>query len=370
MRVLGTLLLLAGCLGAEERWRQIYHYDQDKSSLFLTDIRFFTAKRGMAVGQKLDRDRRPKPVALMTSDGGATWTIEPLADPVLSMSFINDTTGWMLTSDDLLRTDEAGRGWRKTKQRPKDAVRIFFADEKLGLAVGIKRAAWITRDGGDSWAKIAEAEKVETQKDRTVLSAVDMLGGKLGLIAGWSAPRRLWDNQLPPWLDPEAAMEKWQVPGVSVLLETQTGGASWVPSAASLFGRVTEILLSEQGFALGLIAYDESFKYPSEVMLINLRDGKSAAVLRDPKLRITSLGLTRRKWPVYAAGIEQQGLLASATLPGKVTVRRSTDNVTWTKMAVDYRAVAARVMLAVVDEGTAFAATENGMILKLGSGGR
>lgn len=365
MRLVGMLLVLAGCLGAEERWRQIYHYDEDKSSLFLTDIRFFTAKRGMAVGQKLERDRRPKPVALVTSDGGATWAIEPLADPVLSMSFINDTTGWMLTSDDLLRTDEAGRGWRKTKQRPKDAIRIFFANEKLGLAVGIKRAAWITRDGGDSWAKIAEAEKVATQRERTVLSAVDMLGGKLGLIAGWSAPRRLWENPLPPWLDPESAVEKWQAPGVSVLLETKTGGELWQPSAASLFGRVIEVQLSEQGFALGLITYDESFKYPSEVLLINLRDGKSAATLRDPKVRTTSMGMTRRRWPVYAAGIEQQGLLTSPTLPGKVTVARSMDNVTWTKMAVDYRAVAARVVLAVVDEGTAFAATENGMILKL-----
>jgi hypothetical protein len=52
-------------------------------------------------------------------------------------------------------------------------------------------------------------------------------------------------------------------------------------------------------------------------------------------------------------------------VPGKVQVLRTSDFSVWTEMAVDYKAVANRAMLAVVDERNLWLATDNGMILKL-----
>jgi len=51
-------------------------------------------------------------------------------------------------------------------------------------------------------------------------------------------------------------------------------------------------------------------------------------------------------------------------VPSKVQVLRSKDFAVWTEMAVDYRAVAHRAMLAIADEKNLWIATDSGMILK------
>jgi hypothetical protein len=51
--------------------------------------------------------------------------------------------------------------------------------------------------------------------------------------------------------------------------------------------------------------------------------------------------------------------------PGNVKVFKSTDMKAWTEMAVDYRAVARRVILSGADEQNLWLATDSGMILKL-----
>jgi hypothetical protein len=65
------------------------------------------------------------------------------------------------------------------------------------------------------------------------------------------------------------------------------------------------------------------------------------------------------------AAVEPPGRLRSAPIPGKVKLLTSTDLKTWTEMAVDYRAVARRLVLAGPDREHLWAATDTGMILRL-----
>ena len=51
--------------------------------------------------------------------------------------------------------------------------------------------------------------------------------------------------------------------------------------------------------------------------------------------------------------------------PGNVKVFKSGDMISWTEMAVDYRAVARRAWLSGAGEEDLWLATDNGMILQL-----
>ncbi|HWB95125.1 MAG TPA: hypothetical protein VG672_00430, partial [Bryobacteraceae bacterium] len=69
-------ILLAGPLSAAGRWQMQYFYDEDKSSLTINDLAFPSAQRGVAVGY-LDQEGKIRPTAVVTSDGGATWSLVP-----------------------------------------------------------------------------------------------------------------------------------------------------------------------------------------------------------------------------------------------------------------------------------------------------
>ncbi len=89
--VLAPVLLLAPALFAE-RWTIQYFYDVDRSKLEIVDLAFPTAQRGIAVGWTGDptSDKKVKPTALLTNDGGAHWTLESLKDEPRSIFFLNE----------------------------------------------------------------------------------------------------------------------------------------------------------------------------------------------------------------------------------------------------------------------------------------
>ena len=66
----------------------------------------------------------------------------------------------------------------------------------------------------------------------------------------------------------------------------------------------------------------------------------------------------------YLAGTQSPGKIRNV-LPGKVQVLCSKDYSTWTEMAVDYRAVANRTVMAGAGDRDLWIATDNGMILHL-----
>jgi len=176
-------------------------------------------------------------------------------------------------------------------------------------------------------------------------------------------PRR--DQRMPDWMDPEAALNRRDYPHLSYSMETRDGGKTWKTSTASLFGQVTRLRFGGPGLALGLMEYGPGFRYPSEVYRVDTRGGKNQtqSLYKDRRFAVSDIWLTKDN-VAYLAGTQVVGQVRNIA-PGKVQVLRSSDFTVWTEMAVDYKAVANRTMLAVVDEQNLWLATDTGMILKL-----
>src|SRR5262249_32770143 len=141
---------------AAQRWQMQYFYDKSKSTLLIQDLQFPSATRGVAVGN-IREGNHQKPVSLVTSDGGAHWQLIDLKEPPLSLFFLNESLGWMVTTKGLWETTEVGKSWRKVPGLPADMLRVYFLDEKIGVAAGAKKKAAQTHDGGAHWTPIEAA---------------------------------------------------------------------------------------------------------------------------------------------------------------------------------------------------------------------
>src|SRR5688500_6169757 len=116
--VMRGVLPLALCATAfAGSWEVSYFHDEDKSSLTITDLKFLSASRGVAIGVLERENRGPQPVALVTSDGGATWSTVETRDPGISLFFLSEADGWMVTRSGVWSTHEAGRSWRRILKR-------------------------------------------------------------------------------------------------------------------------------------------------------------------------------------------------------------------------------------------------------------
>jgi hypothetical protein len=167
--------------------------------------------------------------------------------------------------------------------------------------------------------------------------------------------------EFPTALDPENALSRRETAHLSYKLTTNDGGKTWRADSASLLGRISKIRLSPNGTGLGLIEYDDSFRYAAEVYQVEWKTGKNTTVFRDKKFAITDVWLTPGG-TAYLAGIESPGEVRSVA-PGKVKVITATDLKSWTELPADYRAVSQRVQLAGSGDDM-WLATDNGMILK------
>lgn len=365
---LGAIALAAGVAAlfgqsarSPQKWRVQYFYDKDKSVLNIADLQFPSATRGVAVGTIVE-GRSQKPVAVVTSDGGAHWQTVNLEDQPASLYFLNEGLGWMVTSKGLWQTTETGRNWRKLPKLPGPIFRVYFVDEKHGFAAGAKKKVYETRDGGQTWTTVGAAAEPPGNPDYSAYTWIAFANPTTGIVTGWNMPPRR-DQRLPDWMDPEAALNRRDYPHLSYSMETRDGGQTWKTSSASLFGQVTRLRFGPHGSALGLLEYGPSFRYPAEVYRVDSRTGRNQTLYRDRKFAISDVWLTA-DGAAYLAGTQVVGQVRNVA-PGKVQVLRSSDFSVWTEMAVDYKAIANRVILAVVDDKNMWLATDNGMILKL-----
>jgi len=345
-----------------QRWRMQYFYDEDKSTLVIQDMQFPSATRGLAVGSIQEGSHR-KPAGVVTADGGAHWSRVDLPENPVSLFFLNESLGWMVTEKGLWTTNEVGRSWHKATKPVADLLRVYFLDEKRGFAVGFKKKVFGTTDGGEHWTPLDTAAEPPGAVNFSVYNWIVFPTPRDGMIAGLNIPPRRADQEFPDWMDPEEAISRRDTPHLSYSLSTHDGGTTWKASAASLFGEITRIRLLPDGTGLGLIAYSNSFAYPSEATRINWHSGKSETVYRDKHFNASDIWLTPGG-TAYLAGTQVAGQLRDV-VPGKVQVLRSTDMSVWAELPVDYRAVANRVILAGADDKNLWIATNTGMILKL-----
>lgn len=361
----GFLALIAGAVpGSAERWRIQYFYDEDKSVLNLVDLQFPSAARGVAVGI-IQEGTRQKPVAVVTSDAGVHWQTSELQEVPVSLFFLNEGLGWLVTAKGgLWKTTEAGRNWQKLPRIPSPAHHVYFTDENNGWAACAKKRVFQTTDGGRSWTPVAAAAEPPGNPEYSAYSWITFATPKVGIVTGFNMPPRRTFQTVPDWVDPEEALSRRDTPHLSYQLITLDGGKTWKSSAASLFGEVSRLRLNAQGSGLGLIQYSPSFRYPSEVYKIDWRTGKNQTVFRDRRFHITDIAVTP-DGSAYIAGPAVTGQIRSA-IPSKVHVLTTRDFATWTEMEVDYKAVARHVVMAAADKDNIWIATDGGMILKLG----
>jgi photosystem II stability/assembly factor-like uncharacterized protein len=361
LAILALLCALAPAGAQTQRWKVQYFYDQAKSVLDFADIQFLSPERGIAVGV-IREGTRHKNVAVTTNNGGAEWVQSPLEEEPISLFFLNDSLGWLVTDKGIFATNEGGRDWHKIGKTPAPALRVYFWDENHGIAACLKKKVAETFDGGKKWTAIEEASKPPGAADRSAYNWIAFATPRYGLITGFNQPLMRWGPEFPTWLDPEDALSRRETAHLGYTLSTTDGGKTWVAGAQSILGQVTRVRLRPDGTGLGLVEHMDSFRYPSEVYQLDWKTGKNQTVFRDKRYALTDVWLAP-DGTSYLGGIELQGKVRSV-MPGRVRVFRSTDLKAWSEMKVDYRANAQRVVFAGYGAGL-WLATDTGMILKL-----
>jgi hypothetical protein len=360
--MVGRLAILAAVAltaGAEPRWQIQFFHDELKSRFIIADIGFVDTGRGVAVGVMVSGNGKAKPMSIVTKDGGRNWEYLPLKETPLSLFFLNETSGWMVTTKGVWFTEEAGRSWRKLS-KPDDVVRVCFLNPSRGFAVGVQKTFLETGDGGATWRVPVGLTAPDTTKEFTSYSWIEFMNDKIGMVAGRA--KRPIRREEPDWVDPRGVEP--ERPSLALFLETRDGGNTWQSRTASLFGRISRIRFAPGGRSLALFEFDSPFKWPSEVLKLDMKTGGSTRVLARSDFATTDVALVDDR-NAYAAGFEPTGRIARLPVPGKLRVFRSADLDTWSEMKVDYRAVANYVILAARDAHHVWLATDTGMVLRL-----
>jgi len=358
--VLFFALLCARASGADPHWDIQYRYRQVDSALTINDIAFPSATRGIVCGFAVDHREKERPLVLLTSDGGQHWSETPVKETGLSLFFLDDSTGWMVTEKGIWVTAESGHSWTRLAKSPSGMLKVWFLDKNRGFAAGLQKRVMETSDGGQTWTPLSILKDVGGS---TYVTFVDIaFTGNSGIISGSNIPP---NRGGPDWMQPENASKRQQVPRYSVLLETNDAGKTWFKSEASIFGQATRMSMTTQGSALGLIEFSDEFDYPSEVYSINLHGGASTRSYRSKDVAITDVRLFNGTNHGIIAGYETSGRIHRSPIPGKLKVLTSEDRESWTEMEVDYRAVAHQAMIAGPDPDHVWIATDTGSILKL-----
>jgi hypothetical protein len=336
MRAALLLLLLVPAAHAQ-KWRMSYFYDHPREQLYFTDLAFLSANRGVAVGSIVDESTRKikRHLAVLTSDGGKQWTQVPLPDAPISLFFLDESIGWVVTSGGIYKTEESGRGWVKLSGRNK-INSLWFFDAKHGIAAAEKTGLLETQDGGRIWTPI----KIDFKLDKNYgvyLQRIAFVTPLIGLVTG------------------EAVVEKWDknrhLNHLLVQAETRDGGATWKTSSVEINLAVTDLALRRTE---GLVVLNGT---RSRVARLDLSTGESSIVY----------GSTDT--PLSVALFQGHAFLAVSHQPNRLTeklrILESRDLVKWTEMPLDYRAEGTNAILAGPDPGHMFLATSRGMILRL-----
>ncbi|MCP5114602.1 MAG: hypothetical protein GY953_27555, partial [bacterium] len=266
IRRAALFLVLAIAATAEPRLEMQFFHDKDDSTLQINDLTFPSERRGIACGFLIGKGKL-RPTAMVTNDGGETWNFIRTKAAGLSLFFLNDSLGWMVTEGAVWFTQESGLSWRRLAKL-KNIERVLFTDESHGYAVGARKSAYETHDGGRKWKKLPVADEPKAQPQYTTYGWIDFANPMVGVIAGWSRVPRRSRSRLPDWMDPASAQGRRQWPSQSIMLQTTDGGKSWKPSTTSMFGRIIRIRTGSAGQGLALVWFDDAFAYPSEVYLV------------------------------------------------------------------------------------------------------
>jgi hypothetical protein len=288
-----------------------------------------------------------KGTIVLTSDGGAHWSFEEVAEPPESIFFLNDSTGWMVTAKGIWQTQEAGHGWKKVAAN-KGIEKLWFLDQSHGFGVGVPKAIFETTDGGKAWTRIAASDLPKSPVETTFYDSI-FFSGSVGMISGTIAP----ESMNPP-----------RPPVGAVLVVSMDSGKTWEAKPINLKGRIVCMrLLKEPARALAVAEYFGKAKFPTELFALDLDALSTEAVFRQTD-KVARDAVVLPDGQVLVAAVERMGELTEVPIPSKLKMMQSTNLETWLSESVDYRAVAMHPMLAAADAHNVWVATDTGMILK------
>jgi Photosynthesis system II assembly factor YCF48 len=359
VRAFALIASLAGSLAtlhADDRWKIQYFYDQPGANFNIRDMDCPSARRCVAAGTITDRKDRQQGAVVVSSDGGAHWSLYEVKEQPISMFFLDETLGWMVTDHGLWSTVEGGRNWTKVENR-KAILLTYFLDAKHGYITGESSLFAETMDGGKTWTERPEASKSENLKAVTYNSITFL--GKHGVVVGE--------------VDPNAPGTKFAkgagglLPGErsAIVIETLDGGATWNTNSLSLGADLSRLRISKQGFVLSLIAYsDPRIQLASAVFQTPLGQAGSRMVFGERDRAVTDIEVLDDGSGIVVA-VEPPGNSPAVPIPGKVKILKSQNLKVWQEMEVDYRAVAQEALIAVADARHMWVATDTGAILGL-----
>lgn len=359
------LLLFSHPSSAAERWKIQFFYDKAGSSLNIQDLQCPSATRCVAVGTIEDRKGRAKGTVVTTDDGGQNWSLAEVSEQPVALFFLNLSLGWMATDRGVWSTSDGARTWKKLDGLKKGILEVYFLNPLHGYAIGFPKAVYETADGGKKWTKLAAADLPATGLQDTVYECI-AFQGQHGIIAGTA--KQPGSDEIPAWLDPSEARLHRERPSTMVVLETRDGGATWNSSASSFYGRMSQLVMAKEGFALALFEYHNYYSLPSKVYKVKFQTSMDT-IFAERDRAVTDMVYLPDGTALLAA-VQPPGSSNQVPIPGKLKMLRSTNLKVWEEMNVDYRAVAQRAMLAAADSEHVWVATDTGMILALDKSGK
>jgi photosystem II stability/assembly factor-like uncharacterized protein len=362
LAVLAVLSLALPLLVAQNgrRWAIQFSYKKLDSLLELRDLACPSAQRCIAAGVVFEKNGHDQGVVVLTTDGGQQWSVVEVKERPVSLFFLNDSVGWMVTDRGVWATSESGRSWTRL-ETPKGALRVHFLDSSHGYAIGFPKLVYETTDGGKKWSKLAAADQPPTEAQETVYDCI-AFSGEHGVIVGNLIQRDATGR--PIWLDPDVARYRREHQTKVAILETFDGGKNWVASTLPIVGTLSKMTFTGDGSAIMLVQYMNYFSLPSSVYKTRLKQSVAQTLFEERDRAVTDVAVLPDGSAILAS-IEPPGSSNQVPIPGKLKMFESSNLNVWGEVDVDYRAVAQRAMLAAVDASHIWVATDTGMILSL-----
>jgi len=222
----------------------------------LLDLWAFDEKRLLALGEFGLFNRRPdiqwheRVFLLRTEDRGALWMETQLARPPLQP---NQTLTIKKTSKDTLEIEEP--------KPPPDPIllKMTFANESIGWAVGELSTIQTTTDGGATW----KLQVIQSRKILNDISAVNAqqawIVGATGLALRTEDGGQTWNEQTTGvttglravhFVD---AQRGWAVGNSGVILSTTNGGARWQTQTSATQQNLNDVVFlnTKEGWIAG-----------------------------------------------------------------------------------------------------------------------
>lgn len=348
-----ALFFSVASLSAAPRWNMQFLYDRADSNFAIEDLECPTTRHCVAAGLIDDKKGHEQGTVVVTSDGGSHWSQYEVKERPLSLFFLNESLGWMVTDRGLWSTTEGGRAWSKVQSR-KGILQTWFLDADHGYIAGLKGLVQETSDGGKTWAQL----EASSQAPDALSLHYDIVSfqGTHGLIVG--AP----DTSPPIFFEPGPKATGGKK--VSIL-ETVDGGKKWSYGVVPIDGELGQLRISNKGTVVTLILYSDP-KYPVASAIYETpfgsRNGRIVFAERDRAA--TDIALLSDGGAVLAA-IEPPGNSTQVPIPGRLKMLRSGNMKVWEEMDVDYRAIGQRAIIAAPDAQHMWVATDTGAILTL-----